>query len=120
MAYGTASIPRVDKIVGPGNIFVAAAKRLVFGQVGIDMIAGPTELLIIADEEARADWAAADLLSQAEHDPLSSAVVLTPSQRLAEEVVAEVACQAAQLPRRQIADASLGAVWRSRRCEGTG
>lgn len=108
MAYGTASIPRVDKIVGPGNIYVAAAKRLVFGQVGIDMIAGPTELLIIADEEAKAVWAAADLLSQAEHDPLSSAIVLTPSQRLAEEVVVEVARQAAQLPRRQIADASVG------------
>jgi histidinol dehydrogenase len=107
MAYGTASIPKVDKIVGPGNIYVAAAKRLVFGQVGIDMIAGPTELSIIADEEASAAWAAADLLSQAEHDPLSSAMLLTPSQQLAAEVVDEVTRQVALLPRRQIAEASL-------------
>ncbi len=107
MAYGTASIQKVDKIVGPGNIYVAAAKRLVFGQVGIDIIAGPTELLIIADEEARADWAAADLLSQAEHDPLSSAVLLTPSQSTAERVSDEVKRQVAMLPRRQIAEASL-------------
>jgi histidinol dehydrogenase len=107
MAYGTASIPKVDKIVGPGNIYVAAAKRLVFGQVGIDMIAGPSELLVIADEEARADWAAADLLSQAEHDPVSSAVLLTPSQRMAEEVSDEVKRQVAVLPRRDIAEASL-------------
>ena len=107
MAYGTASIPKVDKIVGPGNVYVATAKRLVFGQVGIDMIAGPTELLIIADEEARAAWVAADILSQAEHDPLSSAMLLTPSQRLAEEVVDEVERQVALLPRRQIAETSL-------------
>jgi histidinol dehydrogenase len=107
MAYGTASVPRVDKIVGPGNIYVAAAKRLVFGQVGIDMIAGPTEVLIIADEEARATWAAADLLSQAEHDPLSSALLLTPSRKLAAEVSEEVKRQMAMLPRRQIAEASL-------------
>lgn len=107
MAYGTASIPKVDKIVGPGNIYVAAAKRLVFGQVGIDMIAGPTELLIIADEEVRAAWVAADLLSQAEHDPLSSAILFTPSPRLAAEVVDEVTRQVALLPRRQIAEASL-------------
>jgi histidinol dehydrogenase len=109
MAYGTASIPKVDKIVGPGNVYVAAAKRLIFGQVGIDLIAGPTELLIIADEEARAAWAAADLLSQAEHDPLSSAVLLTPSQRVAEEVLDEVKRQVTTLPRRQIAEASLEA-----------
>ncbi|MBI2884170.1 MAG: histidinol dehydrogenase [Candidatus Methylomirabilis oxyfera] len=107
MAYGTASIPKVDKIVGPGNVYVAAAKRLVFGQVGIDMIAGPTELLIIADEETSAAWVAADLLSQAEHDPLSSAMLLTPSQQLAAEVVDEVTRQVALLPRRQIAEASL-------------
>ena len=107
MAYGTASIPKVDKIVGPGNVYVATAKRLVFGQVGIDMIAGPTELLIIADEEAKAAWVAADILSQAEHDPLSSAMLLTPSQRLAEEVVDEVERQVALLPRRQIAETSL-------------
>ena len=107
MAYGTASIPKVDKIVGPGNVYVAAAKRLVFGQVGIDMIAGPTELLIIADDEARAAWVAADILSQAEHDPLSSAMLLTPSQQLAEEVMDEVKRQVALLPRRQIAETSL-------------
>ena len=107
MAYGTASVPRVDKIVGPGNVYVAAAKRLVFGQVGIDMIAGPTEILIIADEEASAAWASADLLSQAEHDPLSSALLLTPSRKLAEEVLEEVKLQVAVLPRRQIAEASL-------------
>ncbi len=107
MAYGTASVPRVDKIVGPGNIYVAAAKRMVFGQVGIDMIAGPTEVLIIADEEARVTWAAADLLSQAEHDPLSSALLLTPSPKLAAEVSEEVKQQIAMLPRRQIAEASL-------------
>lgn len=107
MAYGTASIPKVDKIVGPGNVYVAAAKRLVFGQVGIDMIAGPTELLVIADEETSAAWVAADLLSQAEHDPLSSAMLLTPSQQLAAEVVDEVTRQVALLPRRQIAEASL-------------
>jgi histidinol dehydrogenase len=107
MAYGTVSIPKVDKIVGPGNIYVAAAKRLVFGQVGIDLIAGPTEVLIIGDEEAKAAWVAADLLSQAEHDPLSSALLLTPSQRLAEDVLGEVREQVAVLPRRQIAEASL-------------
>ena len=107
MAYGTASIPRVDKIVGPGNVYVAAAKRLVFGQVGIDMIAGPTEVLVIADEQARAAWAAADLLAQAEHDPLSSALLLTPSRKLAEEVSDEVKRQVALLPRRAIAEASL-------------
>ena len=107
MAYGTASIPRVDKIVGPGNVYVAAAKRLVFGQVGIDMIAGPTEVLVIADEQARAAWAAADLLSQAEHDPLSSALLLTPSRKLAEEIADEVKRQVVLLPRRAIAEASL-------------
>jgi histidinol dehydrogenase len=107
MAYGTESIPRVDKIVGPGNAYVAAAKRLVFGQVGIDMIAGPTEILIIADEAAKASWAAADLLSQAEHDPLSSALLLTPSRKLAEEVSDEVKRQVAELPRRAIAESSI-------------
>ncbi len=107
MAFGTASIPTVDKIVGPGNAYVAAAKRLVFGQVGIDMIAGPTEILIIADEAARASWAAADLLSQAEHDPLSSALLLTPWRKLAEDVSDEVTRQVAELPRRAIAESSI-------------
>jgi histidinol dehydrogenase len=107
MAYGTASIPKVDKIVGPGNVYVAAAKRLVFGQVGIDLIAGPTEILVIGDEEAKAAWVAADLLSQAEHDPLSSALLLTPSQRLADDVLEELRRQLVMLPRRRIAEASL-------------
>jgi histidinol dehydrogenase len=107
MAYGTGSIARVDKIVGPGNAYVAAAKRLIFGQVGIDMIAGPTEILIIADEAASASWAAADLLSQAEHDPLSSALLITPSRKVAEEVADEVKRQLAELPRRAIAESSI-------------
>ncbi|MGH7428164.1 MAG: histidinol dehydrogenase, partial [Candidatus Methylomirabilaceae bacterium] len=94
-------------IVGPGNAYVAAAKRLVFGQVGIDMIAGPTEILIIADGQAKASWAAADLLSQAEHDRLSSALLLTPSRKLAEEVSDEVKRQVALLPRRSIAESSI-------------
>jgi len=109
MAYGTASIPRVDKLVGPGNVYVAAAKRLVFGQVGIDAIAGPTEVVIVADDQARASWVAADLLSQAEHDPLSCALLLTPSRTLAEEVCTEVARQIGALPRRAIAEAAIQA-----------
>jgi histidinol dehydrogenase len=109
MAFGTASVPKVDKIVGPGNAYVAAAKRLVYGRVGIDMIAGPTEVLVIADEQAKAAWAAADLLAQAEHDPLSSALLLTPSGKLAQEVSDEVVRQVATLPRRAIAQASLDA-----------
>ncbi|MDR0883188.1 MAG: histidinol dehydrogenase [Oscillospiraceae bacterium] len=106
-AYGTESIPKVDKIVGPGNIFVATAKKQVFGQVDIDMIAGPSEILIIADETANARYVAADLLGQAEHDVLASAVLLTTSQTLAEQVVAELEKQAALLPRRDIIEKSL-------------
>ena len=82
LAYGTRTIPRVDKIVGPGNIYVATAKRLVFGQVDIDMIAGPSEVLVIADQSATPTYVAADMLSQAEHDPLAAAVCLTTSQRV--------------------------------------
>lgn len=102
MAYGTASLPAVDKIVGPGNIYVTAAKRLLFGLVGIDMLAGPTEILILADGTADARAAAADLLSQAEHDPLSAAILLTPSAALAAAVAREVEAQAAARPRRAV------------------
>lgn len=107
LAYGTESIEPVDKITGPGNIFVALAKREVNGDVAIDMIAGPSEIAIIADESAYADEIAADLLSQAEHDPLASAVLLTESRELAEQVQAQVAKQLASLPREEIAAASI-------------
>jgi len=107
LAYGTDSIPRVDKIVGPGNIFVIAAKRLVFGQVGIDQLSGPTETVLIADEEANAAWVAADLLAQAEHDPLASAILLTPSFELARAVRKEIERQMASLSRRDIIGQSL-------------
>jgi histidinol dehydrogenase len=107
LAFGTASVPRVDKIVGPGNIYVATAKRLLFGEVDIDMVAGPSEILVIADDTARPDFVAADLLSQAEHDPLASAVLLTPSRRLAAAVADELAARLARLPRRDIAARAL-------------
>ena len=90
LAYGTASVPRVDKIVGPGNAYVAAAKKMVFGRVAIDMIAGPSEVLIIADGTGDAAFAAADLLAQAEHDEMASAVLLTPDEAFARSVAAEV------------------------------
>jgi len=106
-AYGTESIPRVDKIVGPGNIYVAAAKRMVFGAVGIDMIAGPSEIVIIADASAPAAYVAADLLSQAEHDELASAVLLTPEKEVARKVAAELKKQLRELPRESIAALSL-------------
>jgi histidinol dehydrogenase len=107
LAYGTESIPRVDKIVGPGNAFVAEAKRQVFGQVAIDMIAGPSEILIIADGSCRPECVAADLLSQAEHDRMASAVLVTDSRSLAEAVQAELEVQLARLPREEIARASI-------------
>ncbi|MBT2583712.1 histidinol dehydrogenase [Planococcus sp. ISL-109] len=107
LAYGTESIEPVDKITGPGNIFVALAKREVNGDVAIDMIAGPSEIAIIADDTAYADEVAADLLSQAEHDPLASAVLLTESRALAEKVKAQVSKQLASLPRAKIAAASI-------------
>jgi histidinol dehydrogenase len=107
MAYGAAGIPKVDKIVGPGNAYVAAAKRLVFGQVDIDMVAGPSEILVVADGSAPARFAAADLLSQAEHDELASAILLTPSVDYADEVEREVAALLAKSDRRLIARASL-------------
>ncbi len=107
MAYGTASIPKVDKIVGPGNIYVATAKRYVFGQVDIDMIAGPSEILVIADHTADPVYVAADLLSQAEHDELASSLLVTDSRDLAEKVNAEVELQLATLSRKEIARKSL-------------
>lgn len=107
LAYGTETVPRVDKIVGPGGIYVATAKRKVFGQVAIDMIAGPSEILVLADGKTNPQWAAADLLSQAEHDPLSSAVLVTDSRELAEKVRAELELQLEALPRRDIARKSL-------------
>lgn len=107
MAYGTESIPKVYKIVGPGNIFVALAKKLVFGTVSIDMIAGPSEILVVADGKADARHVAADMLSQAEHDKLASAVLVTDSAALAKDVAAEIDRQLETLPRREIASASI-------------
>lgn len=107
MAYGTASIPAVDKIVGPGNIFVVLAKRRVYGEVDIDQLPGPTETLLIADESARPDLCAADLLAQAEHDPLASAILLTTSADLGREVEAHLHEQLPQLERAAIARDSL-------------
>lgn len=106
LAYGTASIASVVKIVGPGNAWVAAAKRRVFGQVGIDMIAGPSEVLILADGGANPDWIAADLLAQAEHDVAAQAVLITDSRPLADAIGAAVEAQLATLPRAEIARAS--------------
>ena len=107
LAFGTESVPRVDKITGPGNIYVALAKKAVFGTVGIDMVAGPSEILVIADESADAATVAADLLSQAEHDRLASAVLVTTSETLAREVSDEVERQLKLLPREEIARASV-------------
>ena len=107
LAYGTESIPAVDKIVGPGNIYVATAKRKVFGKVGIDMIAGPSEILVLADGSCNPAWVAADLLSQAEHDKLASPVLVTDSAELAKAVQAELEVQIPQLPRAAIARASV-------------
>jgi histidinol dehydrogenase len=102
LAYGTRSIPRVDKICGPGNIFVALAKKMVFGAVGIDGIMGPSEVLIVADKSARAEYCAADLLAQAEHDALAQVVLVTTSEKLALDVDQELKAQMAELPRQQI------------------
>ena len=109
LAFGTESIPRVDKITGPGNIYVAMAKREVFGHVGIDMVAGPSEVLVIADDGADPVYVAADLLSQAEHDPLAAAILVTSSMDLAVKVDAELARQTALLPRQEVIRKSLGA-----------
>ncbi|WP_419876055.1 histidinol dehydrogenase [Candidatus Pristimantibacillus sp. PTI5] len=107
LAYGTASIAPVDKICGPGNIYVALAKRAVFGAVDIDSIAGPSEIVVLADDSADPAYIAADLLSQAEHDEMASAILVTPSQQLAEAVAAEVERQLSTLPRQDIARSSI-------------
>ncbi|CAL80241.1 histidinol dehydrogenase (HDH) [Bradyrhizobium sp. ORS 278] len=106
LAHGTATIAPVAKIVGPGNAYVAAAKRLVFGKVGIDMIAGPSEVLVIADDSGNADWIAADLLAQAEHDASAQSILITDSRRLADDVARAVESQLKTLPRAAIAGAS--------------
>lgn len=107
LAWGTETIPAADKITGPGNIFVAAAKKLVYGKCDIDMIAGPSEILVIADESADARNVAADLLSQAEHDPMASAILISTSQKLIDEVNEELKKQSALLPKKEIAERSL-------------
>ncbi len=107
LAFGTETVPRVDKIVGPGNRYVAAAKKLVFGTVDIDSIAGPSEIVVIADETARADFVAADMLSQAEHSDDAAAILVTPSEELADAVRAEITKQAASLSRRAIVERAL-------------
>jgi histidinol dehydrogenase len=107
MAYGTASIKKVDKIVGPGNIYVATAKKMVFGEVDIDMIAGPSEILIIAEDSANPLFIAADLLSQAEHDELASSILITNSKKLADEVSKELDRQLSELTRKEIARKSV-------------
>ncbi len=107
LAYGTATIPKVDKIVGPGNIYVATAKRLLFGQVDIDMIAGPSEILVLADKTADPAYLAADLMSQAEHDVLASAILLTDSEEIAQETLAQIEKQITALSREKIIRRSL-------------
>ena len=107
LAYGTETIPKCDKIVGPGNIFVATAKKLLYGVVDIDMIAGPSEILVLADETANPKFAAADLMSQAEHDKLASAIMVTTSEKLADETIAEINRQKEYLSRKEIIEKSL-------------
>ena len=107
LTYGTKKIPKVDKIVGPGNIFVATAKKEVFGTVGIDMVAGPSEITVIADDNNRADWTAIDLLSQAEHDILSQSILLTTSEKFANKVSFEIKKILKTLPRKKIASKSI-------------
>ena len=108
-AYGTATVPRVDKIVGPGNAYVAAAKRQVFGAVGIDMIAGPSEILVICDGRTEPDWIALDLFSQAEHDEVAQAILLSPDAGFLDTVQAAIARLLPQMPRRAVIEASLAA-----------
>jgi histidinol dehydrogenase len=109
LAYGTDTVPAVDKIVGPGNAYVAAAKRRVFGRVGIDMVAGPSEVLVVADASANADWVAMDLFSQAEHDEIAQAILLSPDAALIDRVARSMAKQMESMPRRAIIEASLAA-----------
>lgn len=107
LAYGTETVPAVDKIVGPGNAYVAAAKRRVFGTVGIDMVAGPSEILVVADAGSDPDWIAMDLFSQAEHDELAQAILLTPDRGFAEAVVESIGRQLQDMPRRELIGKSL-------------
>jgi histidinol dehydrogenase len=107
LAYGTRSVPAVDKIVGPGNAYVAAAKRRVFGRVGIDMVAGPSEILVVADASANPDWVAMDLFSQAEHDEIAQSILLTPDAAFADRVLAAMRMSIGAMPRRAIIEASL-------------
>jgi histidinol dehydrogenase len=107
LAYGTATVPAVDKICGPGNAYVAAAKRRVFGVVGIDMVAGASEILVIADATAHADWVAMDLFAQAEHDELAQALLVSPDASLIDAVAASIERQIGEMPRRAIIAASL-------------
>lgn len=107
LAYGTESVPKVDKIVGPGNAYVAEAKKQVFGRVAIDMIAGPSEILVVADSTCNPKFVAADMLSQAEHDKMASAVLVTDSRAFAERVSAELEMQIPKLARAEIARASI-------------
>ena len=109
LAFGTETMRRVDKIVGPGNIYVALAKKRVFGHVGIDMVAGPSEVVVVADDGAEPEWVAADLLAQAEHDPMARSLLLTASARLIDGVAAALERQLGALPRREIARAALQA-----------
>jgi len=109
LAYGTRTVPAVDKIVGPGNAYVAAAKRRVFGRVGIDMVAGPSEVLVIADASAHADWVAMDLFSQAEHDEIAQAILVSPDAAFLDRVAHSMRAQLDALPRRAIIEASLAA-----------
>jgi histidinol dehydrogenase len=107
LAYGTATIPPVDKIVGPGNVYVAAAKRRVFGLVGIDMVAGPSEIVVVCDGKTDPDWIAMDLFAQAEHDELAQAILLTPDAVFIDSVAASIARQLTAMPRRDVIRASL-------------
>lgn len=107
LAYGTETVPQVDKIVGPGNAYVAAAKRRVFGVVGIDMVAGPSEILVISDGHSNPDWTAMDLFSQAEHDELAQAILLSPSAEFLDQVQASIARQVSEMPRQDIIRTSL-------------
>jgi histidinol dehydrogenase len=109
LAFGTATVPAVDKIVGPGNAYVAAAKRRVFGRVGIDMVAGPSEVLVIADASANADWVAMDLFSQAEHDEIAQAILVTPEASLIDRVAESMRRELERMPRRGIIESSLAA-----------
>lgn len=117
LAYGTNQIPSVDKIVGPGNIFVAAAKKLVYGKVDIDMIAGPSEILVIADDKANPAYIAADLLSQAEHDPMASPILLTTSKEVLDQTNIELRKQTDVLPKKEIVEQSLANYGKSILCD---